>query len=673
MKTIEKKSYDYIFIGMGAANCLLLLQLFDKGLLSNKNLAIIEPNQKKSNDRTFCFWATEEHIERLNLQKIITYSWDNLEINQHQIENIAPLKYFHAKGIDLYEKTNEAIKECTVDTFPISLENKQIEITDTINIQLENQSIYTQKVFDSRPPKFKAALENDAFVWQSFLGWKIKFDTPFLDKNTAKLMDFSVPQGNATQFMYLLPFSNDTALFEITRFGKEILSQHEAEKILKAYIEPNNIRYEILEIENGCLPMTSCSLDVPDFGKNWINTGTRANLMKPSTGFAFRNIAEDAVLQSELVSQENKQKSKPRQLRFMMYDRLLLNILEKKPQEGKKIFKTLFKNVDYISILHFLNEETSIFKEISIFLRLPVKIFVHTALNDIFYSIKQLPITLIAFFFTIFTLFFYNVHAEIIPLTFLLLGFLAVGMPHGAIDYIFENNDKEPKITPLFIVNFLAKSAIIGLLWFSISSLALLFFILYSAWHFGQTDFQHWKLKTGKVSFLYGLAVLVFLFATHFTEFISVLNQIPKLNIGETFQNHLPNSLQLAIAAICFGFLFAVGIVSKSSKILITALYLLLCSGLPLLVSFAIYFIWQHSVHGWQHLAAHSKHKTSFLWRKSQMFSIAGILIMAAVFFLYQENGVGLSFILLSCFSFPHVLNMNNFYIKNRKNLEIEK
>ena len=666
-KLTEEKLYDYIFIGMGAANCLLLLQLFDKGLLSGKNLAIIEPNQKKSNDRTFCFWATEEHIERLNLREIVTCSWSNLEINQHQIEEIAPLKYFHITGIDLYEKTHRVIKQCVVDIFPVLLEDKQIEVSDTICIHLENQFIYGEKVFDSRPPKFKAAREKDAFVWQSFLGWKIKFDTSFLDKNTAKLMDFSVPQGNYTQFMYLLPSSNDTALFEITRFGKDILLQNEAEKMLKEYIEPYNIQYKILETESGCLPMTSCGLDVPDFGENWINTGTRANLMKPSTGFAFRNMAEDALLQAEIISQENKQTRKSRHIRFTFYDRLLLNILEKKPHEGKNIFKTLFKNVDNISILGFLNEETNFFKELSIFIRLPIKVFVQAAVNDIFYSVKQLPIALITCFFTAFTLFFYSINAEIIPLTLLSLGFLAVGMPHGAIDYIFENKDTEPKITPFFILNFLAKSAIIGLIWFVMPALALLFFILYSAWHFGQTDFQHWKLKTGKVSFLYGLAVLIFLFATHFAEFVSVLNQIPKLNIGEIFNNYLSNSIQLGVAALAIGFLLTVGIIYKSSKILITALYLLLCSSLPLLVSFAIYFIWQHSTHGWQHLATHSKHKASFLWQKSQLFSIAGTAIMVAVFFLFRENGVGLSFILLSCFSFPHVLSMNTFYIKNRE------
>ena len=671
MKLSDKKSYDYIFVGMGAANCLLLLQLFDKGLLSDKSIAIIEPEQKKTNDRTFCFWATEAHIEALNLRKIVSCSWRNLEVKQHKTEEIAPLKYFHVMGISLYEQTLAVIEQCAGDIFAVLLKDNQIEISDTIGIHLAGVSIYTNSVFDSRPPKFKPSRAKDAAVFQSFLGWKVQFTAPFLDKNTAKLMDFSVPQGNYTQFMYVLSFEADIALFEITRFGTAVLLQEEAEKMLKAYIAPYNISYQILETERGCLPMSSCSLDLPDFGANWINTGTRADLMKPSTGFAFRNMAEDALLHAEAICKGNKAVREPRQQRFVMYDRLLLNILEKKPHEGKKIFQTLFKNIDYSLILHFLNEETSFLKEMRIFLLLPKKVFILAAINDIIHSLKQIPIALIAGFFTIFTLFFYTIHTEIVPLGLLLLGFFVVGMPHGAVDYIFENKDTMPKITPFFIFNFLAKSAIIGLLWWLIPDLALLFFILYSAWHFGQTDFQHWQLKTGTASFLYGLGVLIFLFATHFEDLTSVLHQIPRLNIGEILHNSFSSTAQLVLAALIFGFLSTIGIIYKSSKIVITAFYLLLCSGLPLLVSFAIYFIWQHSMHGWQHLSAHSEHKPSFLWRKAQLFSIAGIIIMVAVFFLAKENGVGISFILLSCFSFPHVLSMNNFYIKNRAYLNL--
>ena len=48
--------FDFIFIGLGAANCLLLLRLHDNGLLTGKTIAIIEPDSKTANDRTQGFF-----------------------------------------------------------------------------------------------------------------------------------------------------------------------------------------------------------------------------------------------------------------------------------------------------------------------------------------------------------------------------------------------------------------------------------------------------------------------------------------------------------------------------------------------------------------------------------------------------------------------------------------
>ena len=46
---------DYAFVGFGAANCLFILRLIDQNLLEDKTIAIIEPDSKTKNDRTFCF------------------------------------------------------------------------------------------------------------------------------------------------------------------------------------------------------------------------------------------------------------------------------------------------------------------------------------------------------------------------------------------------------------------------------------------------------------------------------------------------------------------------------------------------------------------------------------------------------------------------------------------
>jgi len=50
--------YDYVFIGMGASNGLMLLELIKRGYHTSKRIAVIEPHQKNTNDKTYCFWAS---------------------------------------------------------------------------------------------------------------------------------------------------------------------------------------------------------------------------------------------------------------------------------------------------------------------------------------------------------------------------------------------------------------------------------------------------------------------------------------------------------------------------------------------------------------------------------------------------------------------------------------
>jgi len=105
-------------------------------------------------------------------------------------------------------------------------------------------------------------------------------------------------------------------------------------------------------------------------------------------------------------------------------------------------------------------------------------------------------------------------------------------------------------------------------------------------------------------------------------------------------------------------------VVYKSKQILFTFTYLLLSSFLPLLVSFGIYFIGQHSMYGWRHLLVGLNESSSRLWLKSLPFSIAGALVLLSVALFSGANHIGIFFILLSCLSIPHAFSMHLFYAK---------
>jgi lycopene beta-cyclase len=668
MKSNMNIEVDFLFIGLGAANSLLLLNLFEKGLLKDKKIAVIEPSSKNVNDRTFCFWTSEEEVSELNLQQLISSSWSHINVNGLK-QHITPLNYFHIKGIDLYNKAKEILKKETTQFYTTSLSNEpNILNNNSYQVDVGNDKIIAQKVFDSRPPIFSPPKNNQSHLYQSFYGWEIQTTNAEFDTSTATMMDFDIAQNNACQFMYILPFTDRTALFEITRFGKEIISKHDAEIIFKEYIQKLGINYTILDKEIGVVPMSSATIANNHYGANWLYTGAKANMIKPSTGYAFHAMAKDAKSLAEAIQKGELYKRNNRISRFKFYDRLLLKILELSPSRGKEIFQCLFTNIPISKVLTFLNEKTSIPNEIHIFSKLPIALFLKTAVKDVSYKISALTPTLAALLFTLASLFLHINQWQEVLWIFLGLGFLTIGLSHGAVDHLTDQKINGQRQFIKFIAAYLAKGALLGAIWFILPDLALITFIAYSAWHFGQADTNEWNLKQGPNSFLWGLSVLALILIFHFEETLSVLEHIKGLKLN-TYLQTLTQPIILYSKLIVSMLSILMIVYNKSKRMALTFSYLLISSMLPLLVSFGIYFVIQHSFHGWSHLKTALKTNTYQLWKKSLPFSMGGAFIIVAFMLLNRADYISIFFILLSCISIPHVLSMDLFYKKNRVQL----
>ena len=99
-------------------------------------------------------------------------------------------------------------------------------------------------------------------------------------------------QQKSTQFIYILPYQH-TGLVELTRFGKILIQREEAKKILDEYILQQYGEYIVLDDEQGVIPMSSLLLKKVKKIK-WVNIGTRGGSVKPSTGYAFKNMRKHA-------------------------------------------------------------------------------------------------------------------------------------------------------------------------------------------------------------------------------------------------------------------------------------------------------------------------------------------------------------------------------------------
>ncbi|MFZ9214679.1 MAG: lycopene cyclase family protein, partial [Sediminibacterium sp.] len=421
--------YDYVFIGMGASNGLMLLEFIKRGYHQTKRIAVIEPQQKNTNDKTYCFWSSPNDTIVKDLSSIISHQYHFVQTNNDKVQSIQDQPYYCIKSIDFYNLLHEAIESHPIDNFDGQVASLN-PLPDFIEIFFEQQVISGATVFDSRPPVFTQEVRNQSYLLQSFFGYHIRLKEPLLHVDTFQMMNFDVDQSKHTQFVYNLPYAPNECLVELTRFGVETIDIDYAKTILDEKIKAQFGAYEIVAEEEGCIPMTVLKQPA-SMDKRIINMGARANLIKPTTGYGFKKMHAFAV------AFENPAQAPLTKGRFLFYDHLLLIILIRWPNLGKKIFTELFKNNTIQRIFSFLDEKSSATEEVKIFASLPIVPFLKACFIYWTNYIKK------GFLFTMGYMLVYFLlnlmspnmangfgYAVLIPVL------LAVGIPKGAVDHL---------------------------------------------------------------------------------------------------------------------------------------------------------------------------------------------------------------------------------------------
>jgi len=655
--------YDYIFCGIGAWASLLLLEMFQSNLFTGKTVCIIDPDDKSKNDKTFCFWASDKEAITEQLSTIISKTWDTLEWVDGTPQKLETLKYRHIHSIDLYHHIYGIILSQWWE--------RSTEMIDSIGedecgsyVQIGNIRLRAKSIFDSRTPNYRETDARAPHIFQSFVGWMIETESPVFKADTFRFMDFNISQWNSTQFAYVLPYSPTRALIEITRFGKEIVTTEEAETILEWYIKKYDTGYKKIDTEIGCITMSQREI-IKDFIPWVVHIGARNYNIKASSGYAFKNMFQQACKIAERI--KNKEDTSRYNLyhkafmrrRFAFYDGLLLDVLERQPEYGKTIFTTLLRSSDIQKIFRFLEEKTSLKEEVWIILQLPWKPFIKALFNRITYTSWFHPFALLIITSILWLALNFSSFGFELGYLLFFWGMLAIGIPHGAVDHILETGKWSVKKAPSFILSYLFLWALIGVLWYFAAPIALIIFLLYSAWHFWQADGKKWDLSP-ILAFLWGSSVLLYILATHTPETNSIIAYMGWYTIP----------FSLPVWSLLPWVLYA--LYRKSIWLLVTLIWLTLSSQIPLLFAFGLYFIGQHSYTAWRHLQAHLWLPTQKIWLQSVPFHLsAWILLIVFYLFWTQDWGGqelerwGIFFIFLACLSFPHVISMHMMYRRN--------
>lgn len=654
--------YDFIFAGKGASAALVLIELERRNLLDSKKILIVEPNKDSTNNKNFCFWTEENGEVKKELMPFIEHSWSKIQLNNGKEEALNPISYNHIPNSILIEKANAIIEKYAAQ---VLFETVTETGTDSAGnfATISGEKNYGEYIFDSRTPSLQKTEWNQTTLFQSFLGWIVEFPTEKLDVESFRMMDFNIEQNNFTQFVYVLPFSANSALIEVTRFGKEIITKTEAESILEDYIKNQFGTYKKTGIEQGCIPMSNASLDSAD-NKNIINLGARNYCLKPSTGYAFKNMFSQAteIAKRIQVGQKtiptNRTHEESTKGRFAFYDSLLLIILHLWPNYGRVIFTQLFSNVETKLILKFLDEKTSILEDIQIFSRLPIGIFLKSLGIHFIKSKAFRPFVIVCFVSILFSLSNIPETRNAIGYTALIIGMICVGLPHGAVDHLIESKTWDYRKAPRFIGQYLFLIAFMGVFWLLAPTLALIAFLVYSAWHFGQADIRQWSISN-LLTLPWGLTLLLYILGTHQNETSSILSYIAGIEFPFSISS-------LTIAPWLF---FAIW--KRNLPMTFTLCWLAISSQLPLLLAFGTYFIGQHSITSWGHLKQHIQNNNRKIWLHALPFHLGAWIILILFFILWpmmgseinkSYNAWGIFFIFISCVSFPHVIFMNKLY-----------
>lgn len=378
----KASTYDYIIAGAGCAGLSLVLHMIRSGSFSEKKILVIDREEKKRNDRTWCFWEKQTGF----FDNIVFKNWEQLRFCGEEFQKtfpISPYRYKMIRSLDFYQYCFEEItREKNIKVIYDNVESIRLTGRKT-EVKTRDGLYHAEYIFNSIQFEKPLLKSNQYWLLQHFKGWVVESTQDYFDPGVATLMDFNISQQYGCSFVYVMPFTEKKALVEYTVFSRELLSQEKYEEALIAYLKNNMgiTHYKITENEFGIIPMTNYPFSAKD--GNIIQIGTAGGQTKASSGYTFRNIQKHAAFMVNCLLEKREPFGKRDDRRFRFYDSVLLNVLYNETVPGKKVFTDLFSKNRIMDVLQFLDNESSLRQEWRIISSLPVAPFLKAAVKQL--------------------------------------------------------------------------------------------------------------------------------------------------------------------------------------------------------------------------------------------------------------------------------------------------
>lgn len=226
-------------------------------------------------------------------------------------------------------------------------------------------------IFDSRTPDIP---ENS--LLQHFIGLEIKTSHPVFDAGVVTLMDFRCDQSRGIHFIYLLPFSADTALVESTLFSAQQEDREFYIAAINRYLRDNYQleNFQILREEAGCIPMNFLMPRDPAL----LAIGANGGCVRASSGYAFAFIQKQVQQIAQRLAKGQKITKTPdphRQIDKWL-DRVFLGVLKAHPEAAPDLFLRMGRALTGDELAKFMSGFADVSIYAKLILAMPKRMFI---------------------------------------------------------------------------------------------------------------------------------------------------------------------------------------------------------------------------------------------------------------------------------------------------------
>lgn len=271
-------------------------------------------------------------------------------------------------------------------------------------------------------------------------------------------------------------------------------------------------------------------------------------------------------------------------------------------------------------------------------------------------------------FFTVFLFWFSLQFGEVIEDSIAYFMILSLGIVHGANDLLILKKGEEKKSR--FFKSVLGYLLLIGLCivsFFIDSYISLLLFIIISGYHFGEQHFEEKLIAPNWTKFslylIYGILIFLILFVVNMTDVDKIVYSLTERSFSEELI-----WIGIIISAVLLISLFLFGIYKKytfkmnfAKEIFYLGLLYLVFKTTSLILGFAIYFIFWHSIPSIIDQTKYisgvtTKRSILYYFKKAGPFWLLSIGGLIGLYFLMDKRVFSSSiFLILFAVTAPHV------------------